>query len=114
MSGTLRYVSQYGAMAPGDQDDRFESFTADLQPLGDTITGTPVVTIARQDGVAMSAADLSLKSGSVVVDATNLVVYFWLIAGQNTTAYWVYVTVTTAQGRVLTRTGSLTVLPQVG
>jgi hypothetical protein len=112
------YPHEYGAAHVGDVDDRYETFVPMLQKtqLNDVIVGLPIVVIARVDGTTMGAQDMQVKPNSITVDpTTQQIVYWWF---QNclipNVIYWVNITVQTQNGRTLTRTGYIAVLPQLG
>lgn len=108
----------YGAMHTGDVDNRYETFVPMFEAvqLNDTIVGTPTIAISRVDGASMGANDLQVKPNSITVDpVTEQIVYFWLQNALTANVqYWIEVTVQTQEGRTLTRTGYLAVLPRVG
>ena len=101
-------------MAASDYDARYETFSSILGPLNDTIVGTPTVTVARQDGQPIAPEDLAVVSGTITIDSTALVVTFWLQAGTNLAIYAIAVTVITVAGRKITRTGTISVVKQLG
>jgi hypothetical protein len=97
-------------MRAGETDSRYLDFTPDLGPAGDSITaiGTVSVVIARQDGAAVTGADLVLAGVAWpnTLDATGLIPTFGLHApsGSAGVAYAVAITVAgTAKGRTVIR-----------
>jgi len=95
--GLLR---QYSPWRVGDQRPRSGSFATDLGT--DTISGTPTVTITRQDGVPIGTGDLAII-GQPTVDTTKQIVTAVFEQGQAGIVYIVTFAITTALGNDWTR-----------
>jgi len=95
-------LPQQPAFRVGSTDGRYYDLGPDLSPLGVTIASIVSITVARTDGAAIGAGDLTiLTSPAPFLDSTKLIVNWWQTGGLPT-LYQITVTVTTSDGtRVL-------------
>ena len=101
-------LRQYSPWRVGDQRPRSGSFATDLGT--DTITGTPTVTITRQDGVTMGAGDLAII-GQPTVDTTKQIVTAVFAQGAPAVVYIVTFAIVTTAGNDWTRDVLFPVVP---
>jgi len=108
-------------MRAGELDGRYIDFRQDLGTIEDQISSVNDVTIAikRRDGFPMTVDDLALAgtNGDMELDATNLILTFWLNApsASGGSKYRLTVTIdTTMQGRLRVRDVNMDVLSLMG
>lgn len=103
------------SLAVGDMDWRYLDWTAELGPLGDSVDQVVAIEFFHLDGTPLDAGDIALGTGvQPLLSAGNQRVSFWSIAGTNPQDYEVSITVTTTQGRTLTRSAYLSVVDALG
>lgn len=100
-------------MRAGDVDTRARDWSADLAPVGDTITAVLGVPITRRDGTTISGSDLTWVPPAAI-DVTGQITTISLRGGVAGVTYVVPIEVQTAQGRTLYRDAYLTVAAALG
>lgn len=110
---------RWGAMRAGNTDTRARDTTPDLASINDTIASA-TCSVARRDGQAMQANDLTW-TGGVVIDVTRRIVTIGLIVGvppgltyATPVDYLVTITANTTGGRVLSWDTYQLVVAQIG
>jgi hypothetical protein len=102
-----------GSISIGDVDKAFGiDATANMAARGTTISSIGAAIIARQDGVAISASDLTV--GSIALQSGGLKWTFVAIAGTVAATYFVSFPLSLGDGSNIVRTSTISVAPAIG
>lgn len=104
-------------MHEGETDARYMDCTPALAPVGDGFLsiGSVVVTLAREDGAALTGVDLvaaPLAWPSTLDDTARIVTLGWRAPpGSGGATYLLFLTAPTREGRTFVRTWVMSIIP---